>query len=61
MNYFVLIFNNYLRQELVLFSFSINQEETEFKKLAQSHKARSDKARIKIYFSFITNSDFTDS
>lgn len=25
----VLIFNNYLRQELVLFSFSIDQEETE--------------------------------
>lgn len=42
--------NNYLRQELVLFSFSINREETEIKKFAWSHMVRSDKARIKIHF-----------
>ena len=48
--YKLFFLNNYLRQELVLFSFSMNQEETEIKKLAWSHVARSDKARIKIHF-----------
>lgn len=53
--------NSSLRQQLVLFSSSTDQEETEIKKLAQNYTARSVKARkhthTHMYSFIITNLD----